>query len=155
MADTKFLLKYFMRCLHLLTFAYLFGHVSYDLYFGKRFPSLTGNNLASTVSFIVVLIISGIINMILIIIEKKFEKDNHYQIWKKILIAKLFITIFLTPLLEKIVNIFTSNASIIDDISLKIRFPLMFLLFLSSPFLRYYREHYLKTEKEADSSINK
>lgn len=141
-----------MRSLHVLTYAYVFGHVSYDLYFGKRFPSLTGANLAATTSFMVVLILSGLTNMILLIFEKKFEKNTQYEIWKKTLIAKLFITIFLTPLLEKIVNIFTSDEAKIDDISLKIRFPLMFLLFLISPFLRYFREHYMVTEKEGIQS---
>jgi hypothetical protein len=95
-----------------------------------------------------VLILSGLINMILLIVEKKFVKDFHYEVWKKSLIAKFCITILLTPVLEKIVNIFTSDEVKIDDISLKIRFPFMFLLFLASPFLRYYREHYLTREKE-------
>ena len=144
----QFILKYVMRCLHLITFAYVFGHVSYDLYFGNRFPTFTGANLAAFTSFIVILILSGLTNMILLIKEKKFEKNTQYEIWKKTLIVKFVITVFLTPLLEKIVNIFTSDESKIVDISLKIRFPLMFLLFLVSPFLRYYREHYLSREKD-------
>jgi uncharacterized membrane protein len=141
-----FSIKYIFRTLHMISFALIFGNACYDIYFGKRFPKLQGATLALNIISSLVLIISGLINMILLIVEKKYEKDSSYQLWKRILIGKFFLTLLLTPLLDKSFNLLNLDVENVPNV----RFSLMTLMFLVSPFLRFYREYYLLPTKPSN-----
>jgi hypothetical protein len=155
MSDVNYLffsLKYLFRTIHMISFAFIFGNVSYDLFINKR---ITTNNPSSqtyinlSISFSILLILSGLTNMILIVIEKKFIKDIHYEVWKKSLIVKFVIAIFLTPLLEALISLGVVGDEKIDSIAIPLKFSFMLILTLASPFLRYYREYFMKTEHES------
>jgi hypothetical protein len=146
-----FLLKYFIRALKMLSFAFVFGNVCYDLFFGKRFLILQGANLAMLTTFTIIMFLSGLTNMIFILVENKFNKDIKYNIYKYTMFFKIFAGLFITPILEKIVNIFTSDEMKIEDVALKIRFVLIFISFLLGPFQRYFREYYMEKEENLES----
>lgn len=141
-----FATKYIFRTLHMITFALIYGNACYDIYFGKRFPELKGIALALNISSSLILIISGLINMILFIIEKRFEKNSNYLLWKNLLILKFFLSLLLTPLLDKSCNIVGLDSELVP----KIRFALMTFMFLISPFLRFFREYYLVPTKQSN-----
>jgi hypothetical protein len=146
--------KYIFRLIHMVSFAFVFGNVSYDLFMAKRTANLEKEDslrktyVGLTITFSVLLIISGLINMILLLIEKKFAKDSNYNFWKKSLIAKFLITILLTPILERLISIGVTEENQIESIALPVRFAIMLILTLFSPFLRFFREYYMKTETE-------
>lgn len=84
--------------------------------------------------------------MILLVWEKKFIKNTNYQFWKYSIIAKFFITIlFLTPILDALIGSSQKESKNTSNI---IKFIVGLLLTLYSPFLRFYREYYLKSEPE-------
>ena len=156
--DTKiikyFIKKYIFRLILMVSFAFIFGNVSYDIFISRRLPldlnekdlnniHLNKIYLGLTVTFAILLIISGLINMILLVIEKKFVKDSNYSLWKIILVVKTCITIFLTPILDWFIGLFSTIENT-DMISLKIKFTFMLILTFISPFLRFFREYYLK-----------
>jgi hypothetical protein len=142
-----FSLKYTFRVIHIFSFAMLFGDVSYNLFLTPRLNKGTYSSLS--VTFWVLIIISGLVNMILFIIEKKFVRDFYYEVWKKSLIVKFIITIFLTPALEGLISLGIKNDDEkVSQIAVPIRFTIMLILFLGSSFLRYFREYYMKSESE-------
>ena len=143
-----FSVKYVFRSLHMLTFAFIFGNACYDFYFGRRFSTLTGSALTFNITSSLVLIISGFINMLLLIFENRYEKTSSYQLWKNLLITKFFLSFLLTPLLEKSLKVVGMNESKASDI----RLFLMGVLFLISPFLRFYREYNLVSSKVANKA---
>ena len=134
-----FIIKYVFRSLHLLSFALIFGNVCYDFYFGKRFAKVEGDAKLAIIASSVILIISGLVNMILLIVEQKYEKTSSYNLWKRLIILKFFLTFSLTPLLEKIFKLVGAN----EESCPNVRLGIMVILFLMSPFLRYYREQNL------------
>jgi hypothetical protein len=139
-------LKYSFRLFHIFAFAMVFGNVSYDLFIKRRVAGVDPNrgvHLGLNILFYVLIIISGLVNMILLVIEKKFTKDFHYELWKKSLIVKFILTLFVTPILEALISISVKDQDRIDSIALPIKFTLMFIFTLASPFLRFYREYYL------------
>ena len=134
--------KYFFRFLHMISFAILFGNITYDLFVKRRVTSndkIKGKTESLNTLFYVVAIVSGLVNMILLIIEKKFEKDFNYGVWKKSLIVKFFLTLLITPLLDWLISIGVQGADKIELVAIPIKFAIMFLFTLGSPFLRYYR----------------
>lgn len=138
--------KYIFRFFHIFAFAMVFGNVSYDLFVKIRVTgqdTYKGVNQGLNIFFYVLIIISGLVNMILLVIEKKFIKDFQYEIWKKSLIVKFILTLFITPLLEFLISISVNEQDKIDSIALPIKFTLMLIFTLASPFLRFYREYYL------------
>lgn len=151
-----FIIKYIFRLFHIVAFAFIFGNVAYDLFISRRValdnnkivnPELKKSNdiyFGLTVAFYIVLILSGLINMILLVVEKKFIKDKSYSLWKYLLITKTFMTIFLTPILDYFISLSTTDQEYIFQTALKIRFSFLLLLTLLSPFLRFYREYYVK-----------
>jgi hypothetical protein len=62
--------------------------------------------------------------------------------------AKFFITIFLTPMLEALISLGVDEQEKIDSIAIPIRFSFMLILTLASPFLRFYGEYYMKPKLE-------
>ena len=108
------------------------------------------------VSTCIVLLVSGLINMILLAKENKYIKNLSYNIWKKLLIAKFILTLALTPILEKIIpsSLINNNFPVDANASsnnanayFKIRLSIVLGLFLISPFLRFFREYNLKPLK--------
>ncbi len=102
----------------------------------------------------IILLASGLINMIILIIENKYVKDGNTKIWKYLLYAKVSLLLFLTPLYDKIVAPFFGVNSEKDLINAKLLFFTLALLL--SPFTRYFREKYLvKHVEESDSNLVK
>jgi putative copper export protein len=144
--NVYFIIKYIGRIIHILAFSLIFGNVAFDLFYQRRVDSKTGYR-SSYNGFIIALwvlvILSGLANMLLLIFEKKFERNIHYEIWKKSLIAKFLISIFLTPALEALIALGELDQDKVDSIALPIRFTILLLFILGSSFLRYYREYYM------------
>jgi hypothetical protein len=145
MSNIFYIAKYLFRTLHMASFAFIFGNIFIDNLFGKRLIAAGDERTYKLyhISSSVVLIVSGLINMIILIKENKYVKDFSFQIWKKLLVTKFVLSLLLTPLLEKILPIqkFTNNST---DVYFKIRLYLILGMFLISPFLRFYREYKLK-----------
>lgn len=139
-----FILKYFCRIVHMFSFAMLFGNVAYDIFIQPR-PSLAIYSSLS-ITFYIFIILSGLVNMILFIVETKYIRDFHYEIWKKSLIVKFIITIFITPALEAILSLGVKDEAKISGIANPIKFTVMLIFILGSSYLRYYREYYMKKE---------
>jgi hypothetical protein len=138
--------KYIFRLFHIFAFAMVFGNVSYDLFIKKRVSGVdkfSGVNQGLNIFFYVLIMVSGLVNMILLVVEKKFIKDFHYEVWKKSLIVKFILTLFVTPMLEALISISEKDQDKIDSVALPIKFSLMLIFTLASPFLRFYREYYL------------
>ena len=143
-----FFTKYLFRALHMASFGVIFGHMILDQLFGKRILADRKGFTIFFVSSCVVLMASGLINMLILIKENKFVRNQNYEIWKKLLIFKFFLSFSLTPLLEKLIPIKVdeSDSSNSTNIFFKIRLGLVLLMFLMSPFLRFFREYYLKKQ---------
>jgi len=146
-----FAFKYFFRTLHMASFAILFGNFTLDAYFGERTVRKIQKKEFSIISHsaAAILLISGFINMIILIKENKYLKNFAYTLWKYILIIKFVFTIAITPLLEKILplNMVATNLEINTNIKplmyFKIRLTMILIIFLLSPFTRYLREGYM------------
>lgn len=148
-----FITKYIFRALHLASFAFILGNLIVDYFFGKR--TLETEDIKHNYTKLhkyagVIVIISGLVNMALLVAESKFKKDFHFNIWKGILWAKLFATLSMTPLLEKV---FAESLNKETNCQ-QIRVLFLSLAFLSSPFLRYYREKFLtKTQDNTQTKL--
>jgi hypothetical protein len=142
-AFIHFCTKYVFRTLHLASFAFLVGNIVVDYLFGKRTASmeLTAKQAYTKlhIAASIVVIVSGLINMALLLVESKFKKDSHYKVWKLILWIKFFATLTLTPVLERVLPSTTDKELYCQQI----RLVLITGTFLVSPFLRYYREKFL------------
>jgi hypothetical protein len=152
-----FFTKYIFRTLHVGSVAIFTGNYFFDYFFGKRLieDTLTKSYLKTSTILGVILVVSGLVSMIIQIIENKFIKNFAYEFWKKILIAKFFIAcVALTPLINKII----SPTLIPDEVARKsqifnLQCYVIFGLFLISPFLRFFREYYmLSSNKKIDDS---
>lgn len=139
-----FIAKYIGRIIHILCFSLIFGNVAFDLFYERRVNSTTSYR-SSYNGFIIALwvlvIISGLANMLLLIFEKKFEKNIYYEVWKKGLIIKFFVSIFMTPALEGLITLGETDQDKVDSIALPIRFTILLVFILFSSFIRYYREY--------------
>ena len=93
--------------------------------------------------------------MIILVIENKYAKNLAYTAWKNILIAKFFLSLVLTPMLEKFLPLkyFTEknvSSLLIEEkaaIFFNVRVAVTLGLFLISPFTRYLREYGMKPGK--------
>lgn len=143
---TMFIMKYIFRFLHMLSFAILFGFTSYDLFLNTKVNKdeyLISKQKTLNILFFVIVMISGLVNMILLVKEKKYEKDTPYNIWKISLMIKFFLTLLITPILESLISIGVQTQTEIDSYAVPIKFTIMLIFILGSPFLRFYREYYL------------
>lgn len=131
------------------TMAFVFGNITYDYYFGRRAlgMDLGVKNMHTKVHILssIILIISGIVNMVILAKESKFVRDMSYKAWKMLLYLKFFLTLALTPLLEKVL---IPNSMDKEEICFKIRFYMVLGLFLVSPFVRYFREYYMTKQEQ-------
>lgn len=149
-----FIIKYIFRLFHIVPFAFIFGNVSYDLFISHRVPIESGPSInkdidkqnkiyfSLTDAFYILIILSGLINMIILVVEKRFVKDSNYNLWKYLLIFKTFVAIFITPILDYFIELTTDKASSFI-VALKIRFTSLLILTFISPFLRLFKEYYL------------
>jgi hypothetical protein len=152
-----FALKYLFRTLHMGSFGLIFGNLLYDFLFGQRLYNV-GSDLLTPFLFLniiagITLMLSGLVNMIILTVENKYNKTIQYEFWKKLLIFKFLVSLSVTPLLEKIISD--------KEICFKIRTAVFVGLFVISPFLRYFREAFLiptkakKDEYEMVAKTNK
>jgi hypothetical protein len=153
-------IKYIFRTIHMASYAMIFGNIALDFFFGQRSKSLESSEkskfLLLHIAFSILLVLSGLINMIILIKENKYSKNMAHAIWKYLLITKFFLSLVLTPLLEKFLplNYFSSkniNALTFEEksqIFFKIRLGVTLGLFLISPFLRFLREYGMKPTKK-------
>lgn len=137
------LIKYIFRSLHISAFGLLFGNMCIDHYYGSRIIEFKNEKSYKITMMLsgIVLIASGLINMIILIAENKYTKNKDYQIWKNLLIFKFFASLSLTPLMEKVFPFMTK------DQLLQARVFILIPLFFLSPFLRYFREGRLISNK--------
>jgi hypothetical protein len=138
-----YLAKYTFRLLHVTTFGLIFGNLFYDYLYGKRIDTLGDNRKEYVTMHIissVVLMVSGLINMIILVKENNYVKNTYYQVWKKLLIWKFMLTFAITPLLERFIKD--------QALCFKIRVYVVCGLLLISPFLRYFREYCLNPQKK-------
>ena len=135
-------MKYIFRSLHISTFGLLFGNMLTDYFFNQKMISPMDEKSYKLLMMFsgIILMGSGLINMILLIVENKYLKNPAYKIWKNLLIIKFFIALTLTPLIEKLPFIEKENIS-------KIRVYVVLGSFLLSPFLRFFRETNLISNK--------
>lgn len=150
-----FIIKYIFRLIHIISFSFIFGNVAYDLFISRRLAldsaAPTDKELKKmndiyfglTCTCYILIIVSGLINMILLVDEKKYIKDNNHSLWKYLLIAKTFTTILLSPILDFFIGLSTKNENYSFQIALITRFICLLLLTLLSPFLRFFREYYM------------
>jgi putative copper export protein len=138
--------KYIFRTLHMGSFGLIFGNLIYDYLFGKRVDTISADfkKPFTSLSIIagIVLMLSGLVNMIILVIENKYNKNSAYEFWKKSLIAKFFLTLSLTPLLDLVIAD--------KSICFNVRVAIVVALFSISPFLRYFRENFLKSQKKEE-----
>ena len=131
------------------SFAFIFGNLLFDKFLGTRVINTIDRKSYSLfyISSCLILMVSGLINMILLIKENKYQKDKWYQIREKILILKFVFTFLLTPVLEKIfpIRLFVDisadsnkNNSDVSNFYFNIRFYVVLIIFLLSPFLRFF-----------------
>ncbi len=152
-----FVLKYSFRVVHMFSYAMVFGNVSYDLFMGRRAqPESSDENLYFylMLAFYVLIIISGIANMVLLIIENKYIKDFNYELWKKSLVVKFLLTIFMTPALEGLIALGIDDRDRVNRIADPIKFSIMLVFVLGSSFLRYFREKKLIVEEVYEDMKN-
>lgn len=146
-----FFLKFTFRFFHIFSFSILFGNVSFDLFVKQRINSndpQKGLNMGLNIFFNILIITSGLINMILLIKEKKYVKDFYYELWKKSLIIKFFLSLFVTPILDASISIWISEYDQVNRLAVPIKFSLMLIFTLWSNFVRYFREYYMKPTNE-------
>jgi hypothetical protein len=147
MSNFYFWSKYAARVVKMVTYAFIFGNTAYDLFFTKRYSytnPLRGSLDSLNIAMWILIILSGVANMLLLIFEKKYEKDSSYQIWKKSLIVKFLLSIFITPMLEALISLGINDKDKIDNYAIPIRFSILVIFAIGSPYLRYYREENLK-----------
>jgi len=152
--------KYIFRTIHMGSYAMIFGNMALDFFFGQRSKSLESSEkskfLLLHIASSILLLLSGLINMIILVVENKYSKNKAYAVWKYLLMTKFFFTLVLTPLLEKFLplNFFTSknlNSITFEEksqIYFKVRFGTTLVLFLISPFLRFLREYSMNPTKK-------
>lgn len=143
-----YIAKYLFRLLHVTTFGLIFGNLFYDYMFGKRIDTLKDTKsqyVSMHVISSIVLMASGLINMIILIKENKYIKNTSYQVWKKLLIWKFMLSLVITPLLDRFIK---------DPVlAFKIRVFTVCGLLVLSPFLRYFREYCLTAQKSETNII--
>jgi hypothetical protein len=146
---SKFVTKYIFRTLHMATYGFIFGNLVFDFLFGRRNIKITDKNYYKFFHIFscVVLMVAGVINMIILIKENNYVRNFYYEIWKKSLIFKVFLTLGLTPILEKLTPSYLIPRSDNALYFLKIRLVIATVLFFLSPFLRYWRESFLTSQK--------
>jgi hypothetical protein len=152
--NTNMTKKYIFRTLHLGTFAFLFGNLICDWIFGKRSDAFSGETTRMYALLHagsgLILMISGLINMIILIKEGRYKKDFYSRIWRYLLYAKFALTLTLTPILDAVVP----NSENKGRVTMTIRLVAASVAFLVSPFMRYFREGYL-TKSEDDEVDSK
>ena len=137
------IIKYIFRSLHISAFGILFGNMCIDYYYGSRiieFKEEKSYKITMMLSGII-LIAAGLINMIILVVDNKYTKNRDYQIWKNLLIFKFFASLGLTPLIEKVFPFLNKEQL------LQARVYILIPLFFLSPFLRYFREGRLISNK--------
>ena len=84
-------MKYIFRSLHISTFGLLFGNMLTDYFFNQKMISPMDEKSYKLLMMFsgIILMGSGLINMILLIVENKYLKNPAYKIWKNLLIIKL------------------------------------------------------------------
>lgn len=139
----KFTLKYIFRTIHVLCFTLIAGNIWLDYIFGKRQirKLMKPNYTILYAGSCVFLVISGLINMILLVKENNYVKDKKYFMWKHLIIFKLALSLLLTPVLEKAFPlIWQVSTNTNEHFYVKLRAGITLFTVLLSPFLRYFRE---------------
>lgn len=123
--------KWIFRVGHVYPVAAITGKVFFDYLFRDTYePSRAEVSLE--IALDVILIISGLVNMIMFKSKENFPSGA--KLWRYILIGKFFITIFLlTPFLTSVSSISRKSLN-------AIQFYVMLIFFIVSAFMRFYRE---------------
>jgi len=131
----------------MLSFAYLFGNMSYDYFFGNRsVDTNVAPLLLKTNMFMgIILVVSGLINMIILLKEKPYIRNFEYYVWRRSFEAMFLAAIFcLTPLFDFVLHrLGVEDKNVIN----KYKLIIVCFMFAVSPGLRFYRENYLQVKK--------
>ena len=136
--------KYVFRTLHMMSFAFLFGNYSYDYYFGPRQVSedLISSLRKTNISMGIILVISGFINMLVLLKEKNYVKNTAYKVWRRTFEVMFCVSLVcFTPLFDIILKKLGNENK---EQILKWKIFIMAIIFVLSPFLRFYREYNMK-----------
>jgi hypothetical protein len=134
MSLVLFIVKYIIKLIHILSFGLMVGNVSYDIYFGNKLINHPEFIVFAKV-FNILLIFSGLVTYLIIVYENKYQNSTQYNIYRAITLIKLVITIIITIMVQ-----YYSSLPILI-------FVLYTVCFFISPFLRFYREHFVSIEK--------
>ncbi|EAR93750.1 transmembrane protein, putative (macronuclear) [Tetrahymena thermophila SB210] len=133
MINTLFIAKWVFRVGHVYPVAALTGKVFFDYLFGSDFNSSSAEK-GVIIALGVILIVSGLINMILLRPKENFPTGAKF--WKYMMMLKFFVTIFvLTPFLSSVTGISKKSLN-------TVQFYILTIFFVLSAFLRFYREHH-------------
>jgi len=141
-------IKYIFRSLHISAFGLLFGNMCIDHYYGSRIVDFKDEKSYKITMMLsgIILIASGLINMIILIVDNNYTKNKDYKTWKNLLIFKFFASLGLTPILDKVFPFLTKEQL------LHARVCILISLFVISPFLRYFREGRLISNKKLSAN---
>ena len=146
-----FLLKYIFRLLHIGSYGVFSAILINDILIQDSESRIS--KLMTKKEFILLaltLLISGFVNMIILIKENKYKKSKSLTFWKYLLYIKFCLFLLLTPFFDKIIlPLIIKDAETSDLTRVKANFKFMFFTIglLISSFTRFYREKYLIKEK--------
>lgn len=146
-----FLLKYIFRLLHIGSYGVFSAILLNDILIQDSESKIS--KLMTKREFILLaltLMISGFVNMIILIKENKFKKSKSLTFWKYLLYIKFCLFLLLTPFFERIIlPLIIKDSENTDYTHVKANFKFMFftIALIISSFTRFYRETYLIKEK--------
>lgn len=149
------MIKYLNRLVHLFAFMFLFSENVVEYYFNhsgivNKVVSINRTRpfYMTNLFLSVVLTFSGLLSFFFTISENKYRRNTNYSFYKSLILLKVFLTIFITPALEKIMTPFSivMKTGKVDTYCSNIRLFVTLFMIMISPFLYYFREHYLTVE---------
>lgn len=145
-------LKYIFRLIHIASFGFYSAIFISEFVINdenKDFRLSTAIPKKLHIIFGLLLSISGLINMIILIKDNKYQKDQFLTKWKYLLYFKFCLFILLTPFFDNIVLPLIPVLKDYKEQKMKIKCIFFLLGLLVSPYTRFYRESKLTKSKLA------
>lgn len=144
------LIKYFFRLVHITSESLYFAIILGDYALKERVS--TQISKANHILLGLAFLLSGLINMIILIVDNKYKKDKNTTIWKYLLFIKIGLFLFLTPLFDKFLGPLIGITEQSTHNSIKL--TLILLGILVSCFTKNFRETYLIKTTGSNSNNN-
>ncbi len=145
-----FILKYSFRLIHILSYGIFMGLLINDAFINNHSKGNKFNRHFIPQGYHVLLgiffLISGFVNMIILLKENKYKRDFHLTLWKYLLYTKTCLFILLTPLFDNVIfpMVYSSQDNEYSShLKAKMKLVIFLVGLLVSPFTRYYRETFL------------